>query len=183
MVIQVGNLASNVGGTLGLWFGFSILTIFEFFEFFWDLFYYWLRKCCCGSGTKRQKSGSPAPHYSHDSFNHDFGIFQPIKYESESKLSNFYPIVQDDPVVPEQPSLQSVPFLEHVPSFASSHVIESVTVLPPSVHSLVPSNANSHVRVVDGVKVLPPHLKSAIAESPGIQARRGYNTRSRAKHS
>ena len=37
IVFQLLQYISDLGGVLGLWFGFAIMTFIEFFEFFVDL--------------------------------------------------------------------------------------------------------------------------------------------------
>ena len=47
---------SNIGGTLGLWLGFSLMTTFEFLEFLVDLLVYAIEK-----RRNRQVGPSPPP--------------------------------------------------------------------------------------------------------------------------
>ena len=42
---QGGNYASDLGGVIGLWFGLSLLTLFEFVEFVMDILVYGTKKC------------------------------------------------------------------------------------------------------------------------------------------
>ena len=57
---QASNYLSDIGGVLGLWVGFSILTIFEFIELSMDLVMIMYRKCARGRSTSAA-SGDPLP--------------------------------------------------------------------------------------------------------------------------
>ena len=56
---QTSQFIADIGGTIGLWVGASMMTIFEFGEFFLDVFVLFLAKCFrCGkerSHEERQK--------------------------------------------------------------------------------------------------------------------------------
>lgn len=51
--LQVGDLLSYLGGTVGLWLGFSVITLFEFVELFWDL---WAVAICKCAEKKKQRT-------------------------------------------------------------------------------------------------------------------------------
>ncbi len=53
-MFQDSNYLSDIGGVLGLWVGFSILTIFEFIEYAMDL----IVLCCARRGARNRRPGS-----------------------------------------------------------------------------------------------------------------------------
>ena len=62
MLLQVFKFMSDIGGTLGLWLGFSLMTTFEFVEFGVDLLVYGcLRLSGRGAGTGLADSPRRAP--------------------------------------------------------------------------------------------------------------------------
>lgn len=50
--LQLADFASDIGGQLGLWIGFSMLTVAEFFEFFALLCFLIIKKCSSGNKVK-----------------------------------------------------------------------------------------------------------------------------------
>lgn len=54
---QIGDLLSSLGGTFGLWMGLSIITVFEFVEFFIDL----IRLAIVDRILKNKKRSSDMP--------------------------------------------------------------------------------------------------------------------------
>ena len=54
-MLQTSQFIADIGGTIGLWVGASMMTIFEFGEFFLDVFVLFLAKCFCnGKGRPDQ---------------------------------------------------------------------------------------------------------------------------------
>jgi len=49
---ELADFASDIGGQLGLWIGFSVLTVAEFFEFFALLCFLVVKKCSSGNKVK-----------------------------------------------------------------------------------------------------------------------------------
>ncbi|KAE8582196.1 hypothetical protein XENTR_v10019993 [Xenopus tropicalis] len=60
------NLISNMGGLVGLWVGFSVCTLAEFFELFLDVLFYFVQRClkmAAREGYANPYAQRPSPIY------------------------------------------------------------------------------------------------------------------------
>ncbi|ELT93943.1 hypothetical protein CAPTEDRAFT_185240 [Capitella teleta] len=99
---------ADFGGAIGLWLGASMITVFEFLEYFLDL---WL-VCCCGCGRRsrgQSKGQRGQPRKKVDAVNSPSPVKRPLTAAAHKKHEQTPHNTNSDPVVLVYPTPDSRP--------------------------------------------------------------------------
>ena len=84
--IQIFQFLSDVGGTLGLWLGFSLMTLFEFLEFAVDVLVYGALKYQGKAGNKKDGGRQGGPLHRRARYRKNLSAIPNITPEQRERL-------------------------------------------------------------------------------------------------